>query len=97
MSRAEAEAVGETGFLRGGWPGETYWTDQRYESAVEAGARLALRRPPEVRMTFIILSGPKLERDGARVRPAYDEPGGGTEWTTLELVEVEVIEVEPVD
>lgn len=97
MSRTQSEAVGETGFLRGRRPGETYWTDRRYESAVETRALLALRRPPEMRMAFIILGDPKLERDGAMVRPAYDEPGGGTEWMTLESVEVEVTEIEPID
>jgi hypothetical protein len=54
MSWAEAEAVERTGFLRGGIPGEVYWTDDLYESSAEAMRHLALANLPEVRMRFRI-------------------------------------------
>lgn len=92
-----AEAIRATGFLRGKRPGETYWTDEWYESAEEAKQLLALKVRPGVRIEFRILNESELLRDGDRVEPGEDEPGGGTEWMTLEPVEVEVIEVEPLD
>ena len=46
MSRKEAEVVEEEGLLRGGCPGRSYWTNERYETAAEAKGRLALKNPP---------------------------------------------------
>ncbi len=97
MSRAEAEAVARTGMLRGGRPGRTYWTDERYESSREAKRSLALKQRPQVRMEFRITNEPKLILAGARVRATGDEPGGGIEYVTLDAVEVEVIRVDPTD
>lgn len=100
MSRAEAEAVGETGFLRGGRGAgfeETYWTDEVYASAPEAKARLALRSLPELRVAFRIVNTPALLLDSVRVSPSEREPGGGTEWMTLDAVEVEVTGIEDLD
>ena len=94
MSRTEAEAVLSSGKLRGGRPGRTYWTEDRYESAGEAKRRLALATLPEVRMQFTITNSPHPRRAGDVVEPAGDEPGGGTEWMALEAVEVEVIAVD---
>lgn len=90
----EAEAVLRTGKLRGGRPGRTYWTEDRYESAREAKRQLALVTLPEVRMRFTIKNDPHLQRAGDIVEPSDDEPGGGTEWITLEPIEVEVIAVD---
>jgi len=94
MSRAEAEAVLRTGKLRGGRPGRTYWTEERCESAREAKRRLALATLPEVRLRFTITNEPHLRRAGDVVEPSEDEPGGGSEWVTLEAVEVEVLAVD---
>ena len=46
MSEKEAGVVEEEGLLRGGRPGQTYWTDERYGTAAEAKSRLALKAPP---------------------------------------------------
>jgi hypothetical protein len=94
MSRAEAEVVRETGFLRGGVPGEVFWTDDRYESAPLAMSRLALGSLPEVRMRFRMLSNPRLVRDGTRILPDAEQPGGGTEYMSEEKVRVEVVAVD---
>jgi hypothetical protein len=102
MSRAEARAVGEpgdVGFLRGGRPGRTYWTDRRYETARQAKAELALEDLPEVRLAFVLRGDVELDLDGCEVRADNDEPGGGVEWMVKVgprkgPVEVEVIAVE---
>jgi hypothetical protein len=94
MSRAEAEAVERTGLLRGGSPGEVYWTEDLYEHSTEAMGRLALADLPEVRMRFRIKGEPSLVRNGTRVRPDGRQPGGGTEYMTLARVEVEVLAVD---
>lgn len=96
-SRAEAEAVLETGLLRGGRPGSTYWTDERYESAADAKGLLALGDLPEVRLAFRIRNAPGLVVDGLEVEPDEGEPGGGTEWMTLDAVEVEVMAIDQLD
>ncbi len=94
MSLAEAEAARRTGLLRGGRPGRTYWTDERYENAQEAGDRLALEERPEVRLRFTIRNDPELALEGARVRPRHGRPGGGTKWVALGRVEVEVLDAD---
>lgn len=94
MSRAEAEAVRETGFLRGGIPGEVFWTEDYYESAPLAMSRLALGSLPEVRMRFRMLDAPRLVRDGTRVLPDAEQPGGGTEYMSEEKVRVEVVAID---
>jgi hypothetical protein len=83
MSRAEARAIGgpgDVGYLRGGRPGRTYWTDRRYETARRAKAELALEDPPEVRLAFVLRGDVDLDLEGTRVRADNDEPGGGIEW-----------------
>ena len=94
MSDKERKVVEDTGMLRGGRGAgleETHWTDEVYWSAAEAQARLALGDPPEVRLAFRIVGEPVLLKDGQAVAPDGDQPGGGTEWMTREIVEVEVI------
>jgi RHS repeat-associated protein len=95
MSAAEAQAVRETGLLRGGRPGETYWTDSRFRSAATAQDRLSLPGKPEVQMEFQLKNSPLLERPGTRVDAKYGGPGGGREYMSLDQVEVEVVNVQP--
>ena len=95
MSRAEAEAVQETGFLRGGRPGETHWTDARFTSAARAQDRLSLPGRPEVRMHFRIKNNPSLSRNGTRVAPAYGGRGGAREYGSFDPVEVDIVDVQP--
>lgn len=98
MSKGEARAVGEAGeegYLRGGRDGETHWTDERYETAAEAKARLSLERRPELRMRFTILEWPaRMEKEGSAVAPTHGEPGGGAEWMTHEKVKVVVLDAD---
>ncbi|MBI4511331.1 MAG: Hint domain-containing protein, partial [Deltaproteobacteria bacterium] len=95
MSQAEADAVRETGVLRGGRPGETYWTDSRFRSADRAQDRLSLPNRPEVQMEFRLKSSPAMSRDGTRVAPDYGGRGGGREYMSTDPVEVEIINVQP--
>jgi hypothetical protein len=95
MVPAELEAVRQSGFLRGGRPGETFWTDGLYTSAAEAQSQLALPSPPELRVRFIIVNEPTLTRDGSMVEPAFGSPGGGREWASPDPVQVEILDVQP--
>jgi hypothetical protein len=95
MVPAELEAVQQTGFLRGGRPGDTFWTDEAFTSAAEAQDKLALPNPPELRVRFIILNNPTLTRDGSIVEPAFGGQGGGREWASPDPVQVEILDVQP--
>jgi len=103
MSKAELRAVQETGKLRGGRPGETYFTVNRYRTVRSAMRYLSLPKPPEVRLDFKILNK-QLRIYGPRVaEPKYGQPGGGTElWVDVKdsdeavLVRIiRIVELEP--
>jgi hypothetical protein len=93
MSKAELQIVQETGKLRGGRPGETYFTVNRYRTVRSAMRYLSLPNPPEVRLDFKILNQPRIY--GPRVaEPKYGQPGGGTElWTVNQEVLVRIIRI----
>ncbi len=94
VGEKEVAAIEETGLLRGGRRGRTFWTQGVYGSAAEAKARLALGDPPPAyRVAFRIRNDPTVSARADRVDPAAGEPGGGTEWVTTDPVEVEVIEI----
>jgi hypothetical protein len=95
MVPAELAAVRETGLLRGGRPGETFWTNESFTSAAEVQDKLALPSPPELRVRFIILNAPTLTREGSLVEPAYGGAGGGREWASFDQVQVEILDVQP--
>jgi len=103
MSKAELRAVQETGKLRGGRLGETYFTVNRYRTVRSAMRYLSLPNPPEVRLDFKILNK-QLRIYGPRVaEPKYGQPGGGTElWVDVKdsdeavLVRIiRIVELEP--
>ncbi len=96
MSQKEADAVQNTGKLRGGNPGDTYWTDSRFKSASKAQDRLSLPNKPEVRMEFEIKNNPSIQNNGTKVKPNYGGRGGGKEYMSQNPVEVEVINVQPI-
>jgi hypothetical protein len=92
---AELEAIQQTGLLRGGRPGETFWTDAEYTSAAEAQDKLALPVTPELRVRFLILNNPTLTRAGSLVDPMFGGSGGGHEWASPDPVQVEIVDVQP--
>lgn len=91
ISMRELGIIKKTGLLRGGRSAgedQTFWTEDLYRDRYQAQARLALRTAPEVRVRFTIKSEPNLERRGGVVVPDGGQPGGGTEWSSYEAVEV---------
>jgi len=95
MSQAELKAIQETGYLRGGWSGETYFTKDLYKSAAKAQSRLSLGSSPALRVEFEILNNPTLLRNGTKVTPLNGMFGGGSEFMTLDPVKVRLINWQP--
>ena len=92
MSEAEAEAVGKTGLLRGGRPGKTYFTSNKYQKASSAKSKLGMDNSPEVRVDFELqkdlqVSGPR------RVDAPTKEPG--IEYWTDESVPAKILRKRP--
>ncbi len=95
MSQAELKAIQETGYLRGGWSGETYFTKDLYKSATKAQSRLSLGSSPALRVEFDILNNPTFLRNGTKVTPLNRMIGGGSEFMTLDPVKVRLINWQP--
>lgn len=95
VSAKELEVIRESGKLRGGKGAgieKTYWTEDLYHGAAQALDRLALPRPPEYRVAFIITNEPEVLLRGSAVEATEDRPGGATEWMSRQAVEVEIVE-----
>lgn len=95
MTEAELKAVQNTGLLRGGRAGETFFTKDLYKSAASAQNRLALPSAPTLRVEFQILNNPTLLRNGTKVLPANGMMGRGAEFMTLDPVKVNLINWQP--
>ncbi|MDQ6482526.1 RHS repeat-associated core domain-containing protein [Dyadobacter sp. LHD-138] len=95
MTEGELKAIQETGLLRGGRPGETFFTKDSYKSALKVQQRLALPSTPTHRVEFKILNNPSLIRNGTKVEPAFGMPGKGAEFLTTDLVKVRLINWQP--
>lgn len=90
MSEAELKVVRETGKLRGGNPGKTYFTTNRYRTKRSAQRYLSLPTMPDVRVDFEILNTPQIFGP-KRVDPAFGQPGGGVEYWSEEEVIVRIL------
>jgi len=90
MSEAELKAVQETGYLRGGRKGTTYFTDSYYKNASNARNRLSLPNKPEYIVEFKITNNPVV-MGGNTVKPDYGGLGGGREYFSNDLIKVEII------
>jgi RHS repeat-associated protein len=95
MSTAELKAIQETGLLRGGRLGETFFTKDLYKSASKASLRLGLENAPTLRVELQILNSPSLLRNGTKVVPIPGLSGGGSEFMTLDKVAVRLINWQP--
>ncbi|MFM7021515.1 MAG: hypothetical protein ACKOXB_00945 [Flavobacteriales bacterium] len=95
MSEGELMAIKETGYLRGGLKGQTYYTKDLYKSAAKAQERLALKATPTLRIEFEILNNPLLINNGTKVRTNFGFIGGGSEFMTNELIKVRIINMQP--
>ncbi len=91
MTEGELKAIQKTGMLRGGRPGETYFTKDLYKSAANAQNRLSLPNTPTLRVEFEILNYPTLLQNGTKVLPANGMIGGGAEFMTLDPVKIRLI------
>lgn len=89
MSREELKVVKDTGMLRGGRTGDTYWTIAEYSDPKRAVQRLSLDRKPEVRLDFDMLNQPKIEGPSI-VKPTAGTKGGGIEFSSSDPVHVKI-------
>jgi hypothetical protein len=96
MTEGELKAIQKKGMLRGGRPGETFFTKDLYKSATKAQNRLALPNTPTLRAEFEILNKPSLLRNGTKVLPANGMMGGGAEFMTVDPVWVRLINWQPI-
>jgi RHS repeat-associated protein len=95
MTEGEIQAVKDTGMLRGGNPGETYFTKDLYKSGTKAQERLSLPTKPTHRLEFEIKNNPQMQRNGTKVTPANGQPGKGSEFMTTDPVEVKILNIQP--
>ena len=108
MAKAELKAIQNSGpindknigFLRGGDPGEIFFTKDLYKSGEKAQRRLSLDKKPELRVEFEVLNNPSLLRNGTKVRPLHRHnkptlPGKGAEFMTNDPVQVRIKNWQP--
>ncbi|MDI7208868.1 RHS repeat-associated core domain-containing protein, partial [Leptospira santarosai] len=95
VTEGEVKAIKDTGMLRGGREGETYFTKDLYKSGAKAQERLSLENKPTHRIEFEVLNDPKFQDYGSKVKPRYNQPGQGSEFMTTDPVKVKLINVQP--
>ena len=95
MSEAEYNAVQETGYLRGGNSGTTYFTNTNYNSAGTAQSQLSLPNTPQYRVEFSITNNPNV-MGGTTVAPDFGQLGGGIEFWSTNPVQVQIINAVPI-
>jgi len=92
VGKEEIAAIEQTGLLRGGRPGETYFTIDRYLSKNSATQRLALKHRPEYRVEFEIINQPSIvgpERVAPSLKPF--RWGWGIQYWTRDSVQVRIL------
>jgi len=92
MSEAEYNAVKSTGYLRGGNPGRTYFTNRLYSNASTAQEKLALGSRPDYMIEFKIINRPSIH-GGNVVLPDYGYSGGGIEYFSNDPILVDIVNV----
>ncbi len=95
VTQGEINAIKNTGLLRGGRPGETFFTKDVFRSGARAQQRLALPTRPTHRIEFSIRNNPHLLRNGTKVRPAFGQSGRGAEFLTTDPVRVNIFNIQP--
>jgi len=99
ISEGELRAIQETGLLRGGRIGKTYFTTDKFERAGEALSRLALKEAPSYRIEFEIISksriyGPQRVWPWFRPRDPGFRAGWGVEYWSPDPVRVLLLRIE---
>jgi RHS repeat-associated protein len=87
MSAAEVQAVKDSGYLRGGKEGQTFFTNTPYYSSGTAQSHLSLPTSPDYMMQFRISNNPNIYGPQT-VRSIYGYNGGGVEFYTYDRVKV---------
>ena len=87
MSSAEAQAVQDTGYLRGGREGQTFFTNTPYYSSRTAQSQLSLPTSPDYMVQFRISNNPSIFGP-QMVGSMYGYNGGGVEYYTYDAVRV---------
>jgi hypothetical protein len=95
MSGEELKDIQNTGLLRGGINGPTYWTDASFKSAENAADKLSLLNTPQYRMEFNIINSPEIH-GGSSVAPDFSKVGGGREYWSFDPVQVQIVNVQPI-
>jgi len=96
VSGGELQAIQETGLLRGGRPGKTYFTTDQFTESQKAVSRLALPQRPQYRVDFEItnqpqIQGPQRVQPWIRpLRPGFRQ-GWGVEYWTKDPVEIRLL------
>lgn len=98
ISEGELQAIEETGLLRGGRPGKTFFTTDVYETSREATSRLSLKISPEYRVDFEILNRPSIQgpqRVQPWIRPLKPgfRAGFGVEYWSEEPLWVRILRI----
>ena len=92
IGEGELPAIEQTGLLRGGRPGETYFTTDGYVSKNSAMQRLALEQGPDYRVEFKLLNRPFIigpERVAPSLKPF--RWGWGIQYWTRDPVQVQIL------
>jgi len=96
VSEGELQTIQETGLLRGGRPGKTYFTTDQFTESQKAVSRLALPQRPQYRVDFEItnqpqIQGPQRVQPWIRpLRPGFRQ-GWGVEYWTKDPVEIRLL------
>jgi hypothetical protein len=91
MTEAELKAVQETGMLRGGRQGKTYFTKDLFKSGLKAQQRLSLPTIPTIRAEFQVQNEIRLLNNGTKVFPLPGLIGRGSEFMSADKVMVKLI------
>ncbi|NCT22143.1 hypothetical protein GW781_13450 [bacterium] len=92
MSEAELKVVQNSGMLRGGSAGPTYWTagTEVFETVGGATSRLALKTPPDIGVAFQIINRPDVIGPEP-VEPLFSHLGGGIQYVAYSQVAVNIL------
>jgi hypothetical protein len=99
VGKEEIAAIEQTGLLRGGRPGRTYFTIDHYFKGSHAINRLSLEHIPEYRVDFEILNQPSIkgpERVAPLIPPfkAVFREGWGIQYRTWDPVRGRVLRIQ---
>ena len=92
VTEGEIQPTIDTGLMRGGREGQTFYTNQEMRSASTVQERLALKDKPTHRVEVEILNKPNTNQ--GRVKELNGQPGKGFEIYTEDPVKVKVINVQ---